>query len=608
MTARLRDSLLLTVLAALLLLPWLGATRLWDEDEGFFAGTAAEMYERGDWIVPYFNGELFGHKPPFMYWMMMLGYDAFGVNAWGARFSSALFGIATALLTCELGRRLFNARVGFLAGFVLASSLMFNVISRAATPDTFLTFFSTLALAIFASAGLARGNSPGESGNETRSGQLAVLPSRWSAFALMYAVMGLAVLVKGPIGVLLPMAIIGMFLLCQTERRLLPENASRWQHLVEAIRPFGPRNFLLTIWRMRPLTALAIVLLVAAPWYVAVGWRTDGEFLREFFGVHHFQRFSTAMENHQGSIFYYVFSILIGMFPWSNFAIPLALFTISRMRRGEARKETTFLLCWAGVQIGLFSLAATKLPNYVLPAYPALALLCGAGLDQWITDRRRVSTGWMQAGLAILTVTGLAVCLGFPLAAGWEWDGGQTLLDRFRVARPIQAVAVSLWPIGLPILCGGGLAFWFSRHARGGRAIGTVGATALVMLGLLWGFAAPRADRLQTPQEIAQLLRQRDAQGTQRVAHYGFFKPSMVFYSGHVIETCHSEQAVVDYFQAPNPGLLITTSRAFDHIRQRLPEDVTVLERRPQFPKPGEIVLLGRSLHVAQGATPSETR
>src|SRR5215831_1843169 len=89
----------------------LGVTHLWDEDEGFFAGTASEMFARHDWVVPHFNGQLFSHKPPFMYWMMMLGFEAFGVTPFAARVGSAIFSAGTALLTYFFGRRLFCAEV-----------------------------------------------------------------------------------------------------------------------------------------------------------------------------------------------------------------------------------------------------------------------------------------------------------------------------------------------------------------------------------------------------------------------------------------------------------------------------------------------------------------
>ncbi len=107
-----RYQLIIVALAAVAFFTNLGATSLWDQDEAYFAGTAAEMHARGDWVTPYFNGEMFGHKPPFMFWMMMIGYKLLGVTSLAARLPCALFGVGTALLTYHLGRRLFSAQVG----------------------------------------------------------------------------------------------------------------------------------------------------------------------------------------------------------------------------------------------------------------------------------------------------------------------------------------------------------------------------------------------------------------------------------------------------------------------------------------------------------------
>ena len=145
-----RHQIWITGIAVIALFTNLGATRLWDQDEAFFARTAVEMRERNEWIVPYFNGELFAHKPPLMFWMMRLGYMLFGVNEFAARFWSAVFGVLIALLVYRLGRRMFNAQVGLWAGLAMTTALMFDVVARAATPDCFLVFFSTLALYFFA--------------------------------------------------------------------------------------------------------------------------------------------------------------------------------------------------------------------------------------------------------------------------------------------------------------------------------------------------------------------------------------------------------------------------------------------------------------------------
>src|SRR5262245_31311082 len=107
---------LVASVAALVFFANLGSTRLWDQDEAFFARTAVEMQQRHDWVVPYFNGELFAHKPPFMFWMMRISFVLFGQNEFATRFWSAVFGVFTSLLVYHLGKRMFNARVGLYAG------------------------------------------------------------------------------------------------------------------------------------------------------------------------------------------------------------------------------------------------------------------------------------------------------------------------------------------------------------------------------------------------------------------------------------------------------------------------------------------------------------
>ncbi|NQU24799.1 MAG: glycosyltransferase family 39 protein, partial [Candidatus Nealsonbacteria bacterium] len=127
----------------------LGATALWDEDEPLYAACAREMLQRGDWVVPTFNGDLFPEKPPLGYWLMIAGYKMFGVTEFAARFWSALLGVGTALVTYHLGKRLFRPEVGFWAGLIVASSIIFTISARAATLDSALVFVTTAAMLTF---------------------------------------------------------------------------------------------------------------------------------------------------------------------------------------------------------------------------------------------------------------------------------------------------------------------------------------------------------------------------------------------------------------------------------------------------------------------------
>ena len=426
-----------------------------------------------------------------------------------------------------------------------------------------------------------------------------MLPQRWSSFALMYAVMGLGVLTKGPIGFLFPMAVIGMFLLCLSPRRATPPTATRWRRLGEAMRPFGPANFLCTVWRMRPLTAAAAILIVAGPWYVAVGMRTDGAFLREFFGVHHFQRFGGAMDGHSGPFYYYLVAVLIGMFPWSVFAVPAGIFWVRHLRqRTDEFPALLFISCWAGVYLAMFSLAGTKLPNYVLPAYPALALITGFFLDGWIRDPQQARVGWMRTAMSALLVVALGVTVALPVAGLCEFRN-LSLLDRVGLAKDVQGDVLWLGLTGLPALILGIAALLFAERKRPAAATRCLCFAAVGTMICLWSLAAPRVDRFQTPQDVARRIQLEESGRPHKVAQFRLFRPSMVFYARHRIDQCKSVQDAAAFLSSDQSAYLITRVDYLDELLAKLPPGVEVLERKSRFPEKGEIVLLRRLERVA---------
>ncbi len=363
----LRSQLVLAATAGVLFFANLGGAHLWDVDEAIFSQAAKEMVHRGDYVVPYFNGAVFPDKPAMMYWLMIGAYQVFGATEFAARFWSAVFGVGSVLLTYRLGRLMFSPSVGFWSGMALASCVQFNLIARAATPDVFLTFFSTLAVLLFVS-GTATARTAAGTPDEPAapwSGQTTFEPS-WTTWALVYAAMACGVLTKGPIGVVLPTAVIGLFLLVMrapdvayaTQRgwRNAARNALRWMASL-----FSPGHVARTIWSMRPLTAVAMVLLVAGPWYTLVGIRTDGQWLAGFFGVHNFGRFLGAMENHRGPIFYYLIAMAVGFFPWSVLFGPSLISMKGQLAERHAWRPGYVLVCsWFAVWVGFFSIAGTR--------------------------------------------------------------------------------------------------------------------------------------------------------------------------------------------------------------------------------------------------------
>src|SRR4051794_1512574 len=290
------------------------------------------MLDSGNLIVPTFNYRLREDKPALIYWLQMGCSRLVGVNEWSARLPSALAALLAVLATYELGRRAFNPGAALLGALALCTSFAFLAAAHFANPDALLLAFSTLALALF-----------------WRDWQTG---GKGSLFAVGAAA-GLGVLAKGPIGFVMPAAVAFVFLL--------------WQRQLK---------YLLT-WRV--LLLLLGVVLVAAPWYALVAAETKGAWVAGFLNKHNVRRATEAMEGHSGPFYYYLPVLLLGLLPWSIFLVGIARHAWRRLcDGGEDEKAAVRLLAvWFLSYVVLFTVVRTKLPNYVLPAYPAAALLLG---------------------------------------------------------------------------------------------------------------------------------------------------------------------------------------------------------------------------------------
>jgi 4-amino-4-deoxy-L-arabinose transferase-like glycosyltransferase len=581
-----RHQLLLAAIAAAIFFVNLGGTHLWDVDEAIFARSAQEMHLRGDLVVPYFNGQVFPDKPALMYWAMIAGYELFGYTEFAARFWSAVFGIGSVLATYHIGRLVFSPRVAFWSGLILATSLSFDIIARAATPDAFLVFFSTLAMLAFVwstSTAKPRSGEPNER-NAPWAGQTRFEPS-WAGYALIYAAMGLGVLTKGPIGVVLPTASIGLFLLIVRAPAMQRDPRAGWgaaarNTLRWLARVFAPLHILRTIWSMRPLTAVALVLLVAGPWYALVGWATDGEWLVGFFGVHNFGRFVNAMDNHRGPIYYYLIAIAVGFFPWSFLAGP----SLSHMKKllveNHPWRPGYILACsWAAVWVGFFSLAGTKLPSYVVPAYPALALVTAGFVAAWIGEPAIVTRVWTRLIWGCVALTGIGIMIAMPIVAHY-FLGDEWWLAAIGVL-PLVAAAVG---------------WHFSRRLQALYAAATLAALGGGVSVAVFGFAAAYVDRYQESPIFARQIAEQSAPDTPRcIATFHHFRPSYVYYTGGVVGRIETPQEVRRFFaEHASSAFVITNDGQFERLRASLPADVKVLDCRKRLLQGGSVLLLGR--------------
>ncbi len=303
----------------------LGAAPLFDVDEGAFSEATREMFERGDFLSTYLNGEHRFDKPILIYWLQALSVMVFGINEWAFRLPSALAACTWAYATWHFARQRFGQATGEAALVVAATTVGALAIGRAATADALLNML--LALTLF------------DTWRFFESGRKAPL---WRA----YMWMGLGILTKGPIAVIVPGAV--AFLYSVSTRN--------WQSLTRLA--FSPMGWLITLG-------------IAAPWYI-YQYQTHGRlFIEGFILKHNVQRFSGTLEGHSGSLFYYVLAIPLMMLPWTG---PL-LSSLRHVRADFNEPIRRFLWLWMLFVLVFFSLSGTKLPHYVLYGITPLFIL-----------------------------------------------------------------------------------------------------------------------------------------------------------------------------------------------------------------------------------------
>lgn len=344
-------------------------------DEGRYAEIAREMVATGDWITPRLNGVKYFEKPPLQYWATATAFRLFGEHHWTARLWPALTGLGVIALVFFAGRRLFGQAAGLYAALVLGGSAGHIALSHMNNLDMGLTFFLTAALLAFLMA-----QDSASSSTERRNWNLVA----WACAAL-------AVLSKGLIGIVLPAAGLAAYALIQRNLGLL--RGQQW------------------------IAGGALFLAISAPWLVLVQ-RANPEFATFFFVHEHFARYLTEV-HHRIRPWWYFFPVLaVGIVPWLTL-LPRALIRGWRSEQPiESFQPARFLLIWAIVIFAFFSASGSKLPSYIIPVLPALALLIGRVIAE--TEPRRLlwhAVLLVVAGLAVMVIATVAALEAGPAAA-----------------------------------------------------------------------------------------------------------------------------------------------------------------------------------------------
>jgi len=586
LTAVLRHPFWLVVLATVACLALgFAPTAFWDEDEPRFAAIARTMLETGDWVVPMYNGTLAVDKPVLMHWCMAASYALLGTGEMAARLPAAGAVLATALALLRAGTLWFSPAAGIVAALAYVGCLLVGIEAHAATPDTILTALTAWATLLAAEAFLPVGTPHLAGTGPTSAPRLTARQA-----GVIGALTGLAVLCKGPVGFVGPMAVLAPWAwwIAFGRRRSGAAPTEAKASLPKA----AFAAVLDTVRALRPGIITLAMLAVAAPWYVAVGLRTAGEWPAGFFLIHNLGRFAAPMENHRGSFLFHPLAMLVGFFPWSCY-LPLAI--VEGLWRVWKRTETTAVthalgltLVWICVWVGAFSAAATKLPNYVLPAYPAAALLVGVLGAEALRRGRWTHPRCMAAGLGWLAFGGIATAVTVLVAARYGLQG----------AEPAALVGL------VPLL--GAAACWWAARRNLLEPVAAFTATSLLFTGLAVG---PAAWRLAGANVLPGLVEQahQHVGGRARIGTFPQITPNVVYYADGRVTECYYDQpqAALRFISSGSDCVLLVREDHLSHIAAQLPANIGIVGRAHPLFKDHDFLLLGTTASPqALGAVP----
>ncbi|MBU3614713.1 glycosyltransferase family 39 protein [Polynucleobacter sp. Latsch14-2] len=357
--------LLLALIYALLWFGTLNYRHLIPSDEGRYAEMAREMLVTGDWVTPRYNGYKYFEKPPLQVWATALAFKAFGIGDWQARLWTALTGFLTIIAVGLTSAKLYGSRAGFLSAAVLASSPMWIISGHMNSLDMGLSAFLVAALC---SLLLAQSS---QSKSSTR---------HW--MWLCWTFMALATLSKGLIGGAIPAMV------------LIAYSFTNWDW---------------KIWkRLHIVSGMLLFLVITAPWFLLVAQRNP-EFLEFFFIHEHLQRFTQNAHSRTGPVYYFIPLLVVGFLPW----VMQLSGAFRKAWRTHCRdfSSSWLLACWSAVIFAFFSASHSKLPGYIIPIFPALAMLVGIKLDQLLGQSNSLGVSWKLQAIAFAILS--AVGFGF---------------------------------------------------------------------------------------------------------------------------------------------------------------------------------------------------
>ncbi|NQU18230.1 MAG: glycosyltransferase family 39 protein [Candidatus Saganbacteria bacterium] len=351
-------NIIILILVSLFLFTFgLGFFSLWQTDEVIYTQLAKEIIQTGDWLTLHLNGSPWFIHPPLFMWLTAATGAIFGFSNFIARIWCAIFGIIGVITTYYFGKLLFNEKTGFFSGLILATTFQYMLQARFAIFDIPLIVLMLLAVYFFF---------------------VAYKGTQKNYYWLFYVFIGLAMLMKGPIGILLPVLVLLIFLFVSGD---LPRVCGECHPIV---------------W--------AFIAIVLGGWWYLAEYLIHGQvFFDRVIGYYTLNRFTGIVETHTGPFYYYIPIILLGLLPWTAFVFE-GLINLWQNRKA---KECFFILLWLGIGFVFFSAANTKLPGYIMSLYPYLALSIG----YLIASKKKLDNSFIV--LAFISL--LLILLVFPL-------------------------------------------------------------------------------------------------------------------------------------------------------------------------------------------------
>jgi 4-amino-4-deoxy-L-arabinose transferase-like glycosyltransferase len=574
--------------AAVLFFYKLGSLGLVGPDEPRYAQVAQEMFARCDLITPTLLKDTWFEKPALLYWLMIAGYYLGGVSEWTARLPNAVMATLNLLLIYRVARRAggeqYGLQYGLWSALALAGSGLYLGLARAASFDMPLTFTFTLALTAFHQAETTQPPTTDSSVHQWfKLGHWFNwhywFNSRRGYFGLFYAAIGLSLLAKGLVGPVLIGAIVGSYIILSGQLRQL--------------------------FSFQLFSGALISFIVAATWYVPVVVRHGRAFINEFFIEHHFQRYTSNKYHHPGPVYFFVAIIFIGSLPWIAFFLAglksslMALWHKKLLFAGPYPEPNNnnsdkvhnlrlprlqlLALLWLAIPLAFFSFSNSKLPGYILPVFPAVALFAGQTIAQLLAVSRQstlprpsnsaltstlISVAEPRSRLLLLSSSLiLLLSLGLAVAAKQEYQASLAIAASFALVGLI---------LGLLAAVG-----WWQRRAQ--VTLTALLSSTMLFTILIAHFLFPAIERKASLVPLARIAAQ-ELQFRENVIFFQYLNYTPVFYTkGRVFPETFEDVLRVDtvenmlYYCPTEESILCITRQASLPILQQDPQIIVTI-------------------------------